>query len=294
MGFLKKLFGAKGSAQDDVRPPGQEVERTHIPQAEEQGNVSVHVLLDTLPADLKAALPEFQRLRPALKTVRQSVGASTESGLLAVIEADDHQLRCIGFSFPLPPEVQRSTIHLSNWEDAMKAPLYAHQAHIILFYDSGPANPAEQLTLLYALAAALKPLGIADETAHNAIPRSFLDYLADPERLDECETTLPSMMCTGIIKYQLPDCSVYYVTRGFNRFGLSNLAHHAPFGSGEMVMNLFDTLLNYQWQSGQKLGPGHTSENSTQFMEFHDPPSEFAEALSGGHPVLDVLLFSKR
>ena len=55
-----------------------------------------------------------------------------------------HRLLLVGFSAPLPKQVQQQTIHLSNWPDQAKQIMYSHQAHLICFYESGSDDPNEQ------------------------------------------------------------------------------------------------------------------------------------------------------
>ncbi len=294
MGFFKKLLGGQPAVQDDIRPRPtglQDIRRVQVPwpAPDPSRRVAVTALFSQLPATLDHVLPELQRLRPQTGPVTLGPAAVAHT----TVHIGEHVLGLDQRNQPLTPEAQQQTIHLSHWDDALKAPLYSHRAHMVLSYQGGAASVAEQLCLLYALATALQPLGLADETACTALPGPLLPQLFTPESLSECERILPTMLCCGVLKYELPDHSVYYVSRGFERFGFSNLAYRAPAGSGNTVMELFDTLLNYQWSSKTPLGPGHTSENSTQFMQFFDPPEEYAAALSGGFPVLDLAVWQK-
>ncbi|WP_309570563.1 hypothetical protein [Deinococcus sp.] len=72
-------------------------------------------------------------------------------------------------------------------------------------------------------------------------------------------TPLPTLFWTGIVNFHRPDGHIDYTARGFERFGLANLSWLAPAGSGEEALELFDALLNYQYQSGQRFGDSHTA-----------------------------------
>lgn len=304
MGFFKKLFG-KAPAQPTSRTfanPWEWLEQFEY-GADVEEDATIILLTRTVPqrAEVEQALGRLPTFLPAVQTELNDEwqdGDKYGATLLLTFPTDSawgsgpHLIILNGEKGALSAETAERSIHLSNWSEEMVAALYDHQAHAYLTY-SGEAPKPTQLALLYAVATAFAPVGVADLTAHNAIPGELLPDFFPAESLEECRTAIPTMLWTGIIKYQLPDRSVYYVTRGFERFGVANLAHRAPFGSGEMVMNLFDTLLNYQLSSGSLLAPGHTSENSTQHMSFREPLPEFAESLSGGLPVLDVLVTPK-
>lgn len=306
MGFLKKFFG-KASAQPAQKVyanPWEWLEQFEYGEGVEvEQDATIILLTRMVPqrAEVEQALGRLPALLPAVQAEINADWGGGESygatltltfGVGSAWGSGTHLIILNGEAGALSAEIAQRSIHLSNWSEEMVTALYDHQARAYLTY-GGEAPKSTQLALLYAVATTFAPVGVADLTAHNAIPGELLPQFFTAESLQECRSVIPTMLWTGIIKYQLPDQSVYYVTRGFERFGVANLAHHAPFGSGEKVMNLFDTLLNYQLSSGSLLAPGHTSENSTQRMSFREPLPEFAEALSGGLPVLDVLVQPK-
>jgi hypothetical protein len=279
MAFFKKLFSRK--------------KQTESQSSDSKWLMSdaIIALVEKLPVDLSAALlaPQFlEGMAPVEILAEQHL----DDYMFAQIQFGRHEIHLIGEDESLSEEIQKRTLFPSNWAEPEQELMRSHRAHIRLIYVTGDTNRAEQMAALYAVACALDPLGVADEVAMNAVPRTFLREIT-PETLDECRTVLPTLIWTGILKYQLPEGRIYYVSTGFQRFGIRNLAHLAPASSGEMVMNLFDSLLNYQWANGIIIGPFETSENSTQRMRFNQLPDEYSGITTDQYAVLDVIVTPK-
>ena len=275
MSFLKKLFGRAQAPHPPEPTP-----------TEPPGAMSLAVLLDRLPDRLDDVLRDFPTRLPALGPL--TVDRAPEDPVFpAFLEAGGHTIWALGFDLPMPKEAQQRAIHYSNWEAGLKDPLYAHSAHVLLFYKGGSEDPVVQLSVLYAIAAGFAPLGVADEAAFNCVPGPALDAVCSAEFLSESQTNIPSQLWTGLLKFHRPDGQTWYTTRGFDRFGKPNLAFLAPGGDGERATDLFHTLLNYQHFYRQTFAPGHTADLGGQFLRF-DAPHEYAEYLSGGLQVLTV------
>ncbi|GGS19599.1 hypothetical protein [Deinococcus knuensis] len=251
----------------------------------------VNALFDTLPQNLDDMLPRLDDLlaKTALPDVAPAtLDAWTELplGWSATLTAGPYMVVLNGKRTPLTPEQQHTSIHFSNWNDEQQERLRAHRAHVHLSCWTH-LPPDQTLTLLYAVATALQPLGVTDETAFNCVVADALD-LALPRQEGGELALMPTLFWTGLLKFHRPDDGqVYYTTRGFERFGKPNLAWLAPVGSGEEAAELFDALLNYQYHYGQVFAHGHTAEMRGRTMRFSEP-TEYAEYLSGGLPVLTV------
>ncbi len=281
LSFLKKLF----SRQSDPEP-AQQAQTAAQSEATQPGMMSLAVLLDRLPTDLEQVVREFPERLPALGPLVAELAEGAEV-FPVFFGAGGHSVWALGFDLPMPEEAQQTSIFYSNWQDEQKAPLYAHGAHVLLFYKGGSADPVVQLSVLYAIAAGFHPLGVADETAFNCVPGPLLNELCSADFLLEAQSNIPTLIWTGLLKFHREDGQTYYTTRGFERFGKPNLAFLAVTGQGEEATELFHTLLNYQHFYDQMFGAGHTAELGGQTLRF-DEPHEYAEYLSGGLPVLVV------
>jgi hypothetical protein len=192
-----------------------------------------------------------------------------------------HRFLLVGFSSPLPKQVQQQTIHLSNWPDQAKQAMYSHQAHLICFYESGSDDPNEQLLALYKVATTFKfqgLLGVTDEIAMTANPVEFVEelFMTLPLEALLSDQQLPYVAWVGVIKLIKPDGMVWWVSRGHQRFGVPDLAHLAPFGQGERVTEMFSSMLKYMYFYQARIEPGHTAELGQMQLKF-DAPYEYQE-----------------
>ena len=252
--------------------------------------MSLAVLLDRLPTDLSRVMREFPERLPALGSL-VAEQADDDAVFPVFFEVGGHSVWALGFDLPMPEEAQKTSIFYSNWQDDQKTPLYAHGAHVLLFYKGGSPDPVVQLSVLYAVAAGFHPLGVADEAAFNCVPGPVLEEVCSAAFLLEAQSNIPTLIWTGLLKFHREDGQTWYTTRGFERFGKPNLAFLAPTGQGEQATGLFHTLLNYQHFHDQMFGAGHTAELGGQMLRF-GAPYEYADYLSGGLPVLTVELDS--
>jgi hypothetical protein len=201
--------------------------------------------------------------------------------LAAKISLGDHRLMLVGFSSPLPQDVQQRTIHFSNWPDQAKQAMFEHQAHVICYYESGSDDPVEQLFTMYKIAAAFKSqhlLGVADETAMTANPAPLIDEMFSNMPLEAITVAqaLPYVVWLGIIKLFKPDGNIWWVSRGHERFNMPDLAYLTPPGQGEQVIEVFSNFLTYMHFYQARLDAGHTAElGGTQWrfvkpFEYHE------------------------
>jgi hypothetical protein len=279
MSFLKKLF----SRQSAPEPVQQALDPTQ--SAVQSGMTLLAVLLDRLPTNLDRVVREFPERLPALGPLETD--HADDAVFPVFFEVGGHSVWALGFDLPMPEEAQQTSIFYSNWQDEQKAPLYAHGAHVLLFYKGGSDDPVVQLSVLYAIAAGFHPLGVADQTAFNCVPGPLLNGLCSATFLLEAQSSIPTLIWTGLLKFHRQDGQTYYTTRGFERFGKPNLAFLAPTGQGEEATDLFHTLLNYQHFYNQMFEAGHTAELGGQALKLAEP-HEYAQDLSGGLPLLVV------
>jgi hypothetical protein len=151
----------------------------------------------------------------------------------------------------------------------------------------------EQLLMLYKVAALFIPqglLGVADEGAMTANPVGIVKDMFEtaPIEMFTQEQYIPLEVWTGILKLFREDGMVWYVTRGFARFGKADLAFLAPKNSGEEAMNLFSNLLHYLYFYNSEFVAGHTADMGSMKLRFREP-YEYADYIQDGeHPALVV------
>ncbi|MFW8625878.1 hypothetical protein [Deinococcus sp. ME38] len=285
--FLSRLAG-----RSEHVAAGVEAEPTDPFQGLPDPAFFLNALFDTLPPNLDGVPARLDGLLataalPGTAPAALVAWTPLPAGWSATITVGPSLVVLNGQPTPLSDEQQHTSIHFSNWSSEQQARLRAHRAHIHLSCWTH-LPPDQTLTLLYAVATALNPLGVTDETAFNCVPGDALLDLALPRQEGGELALIPTLCWTGLLKFHRPDDGqVYYTTRGFERFGKPNLAWLAPVGSGEEAAELFDALLNYQYHYGQVFAHGHTAEMGGRTMRFSEP-TEYAEYLSGGLPILTV------
>jgi hypothetical protein len=282
MGFFKKLFGQSESSNPKSK------------LGSDSGKNAITLLFRNLPR-FKVQGPIFLNQNAPLPLDFTVITDGRES--MANLTIGKHRLLLVGFSAALPNEVQQNTIHLSNWPEEAKQEMYGHEAHLICYYESGSDDPIEQLLLLYKLAAAFVVqglLGVADETAMTANPAGVIEKLFVPIHLEPLrqDKSLPYVAWCGLLKLIKPDGQVWWVSRGHERFGMPDLAHLAPMGQGERIMDLFETLLNYMYYFQARIEAGHTAELGASQLAF-DEPDEYADYIATAtNPALVVTINS--
>jgi hypothetical protein len=285
MSFFKKLFG---------KPENP----TPTPSAQKHNNQKKQSNEITL---LFPQLPQFAVSEPVLWAEGVSLPLEfdviledTES--LADVTLGPHRIKLMGFSEPLTDYMQRNTIHMSNWPDQAKQVMYAHRAHLVCSYESGSDDPAEQLFALYKVAAAFAPqnlLGVIDKTAMTANPVGLINDLFGRIQLEMVlnDHDIPYAAWIGILKLVKPDGEVWWVSRGHERFGAPDLAHLAPLGQGERIMDLFEGLLKYMYFHQARIETGHTAEMHQTQLRFVEPYEyqEYIESPTNPALVVEII-----
>lgn len=248
------------------------------------GSLVLAALVDRLPEDLSSLVGDLPRRLPELGPPRVE-GRPGEPVFL--LHAGGQTVWALAMDVPLPQQALHQAVFLSNWPAPLKEPLYAHRAHVLLVHKGGGDDPVARLSLLYALAAGLRPLGVADEAAATCVPGPALESVASPEFLAAAREDVPVGVWCGVLKFHREDGQTWYVTRGFDRFGVPDLAFLAPRGQGEDALDLFHVLLNYQHDSGRVFQAGDTAQMGDDLLTFGEP-YEYADHLAGGRDVLTV------
>jgi hypothetical protein len=218
---------------------------------------------------------------------------TTPQKWLARARFGDHVVRLKGRPEPISQAVQQETLSHSAHPSAMLEPMYAHQAHIALQYERGSDQASEQLEALHIVASALLEqglLGIADEQASNALPRLLIERNYQTGQLLEYKELLPSEMYTGTVQKAQPDGTVWFATRGFERFELPNFAYHGHANELNTAHDLFNHALNYMYTTKTKIDADHTSKFGDHHVKFSAPEAAASYLGHGNTPTLVMTL----
>ncbi len=202
---------------------------------------------------------------------------ATPQKWLARARFGDHVVRMVGKPMAISQAVQHETLFHSAHPSAMLDSMNAHQAHIALQYERGSDQPAEQLEALHIVASALLAqglLGIADEQACNALPRLLIERNFQTRQLLEYKDMLPSEMYTGTVRKVQPDGTIWFGSRGFERFGLPNFVYRGTTNDANTAHELFNRVLNYIHTTGAKIDADHTVEFGDHQIKFSKPDVE--------------------
>lgn len=273
MGFFKRLF------QKSAPVAVQEPEPAPLPRE------GIVLLFDALP-DLMRGMLQLRQLLPNLNVALDRVDGTE----LGTYRFGPHQIRVVGLPAALPRDVQQRTIHFSHWPQSVKDGLYHHRAQLVCTYEGNREDAREQLLALYQLAAAFSNLGllaVADETAFNVTPVNVLQEVFSTLKVQDLQEDFPVMLWTNLLKFHKPDGSIWYASRGFERFGSPNFALLGQPGEGQQAFDVLGALLKYVVYYGAQLEAGHTAQLGSLQLRFA-APYEYAEHLTGKGKLLVV------
>lgn len=217
-------------------------------------------------------LPELSEQRLAkvitsvepLKTkVTFEMKAAAPEALLADLAFETHAFQLVGFNAPVPASVTNYTIQVSHWQKSDKDILNGHKAHVICYYKGQAQDPTEQLIALYKVAYALCNeglLGVLDDASWNCMPSRVVKDQMKPDMLASCRKHVPVGIWTGFVKFFKSDNSVWFCSKGFDRFGVNDFAYLGQPPEASFALNLFTNLFNYLYTSGGKMQVGHTAQ----------------------------------
>jgi hypothetical protein len=262
-----------------AQPP--ELQRTPLPG---KTPLTLIFLFQTLPklskATLYQGLSDSGPLQEPLQIFDEVL--TPESGQYARLRFDAHQFRWHGVSAAAPQESTHQPIECSHWPLKIKAPLRTHQAHVICWYEGSSLDPTEQMIAMLRLAGAFTNqglLGWVDTEAWNCMPEQVMAMSLEPQVLAASRSQVPVALWTGFIKLTKSEQEVWFCTKGFHRWGLSDFACLGSHSEAEHIASLFASLFNYLRQSNAVLQAGDTAQFQGQCLRF-EAVQEFAQYLS--------------
>jgi hypothetical protein len=185
--------------------------------------------------------------------------------ILGLFGWDRHVVKVVGFAAPMPADAVNACVQPAHFDPQFKKLAHEHKSHVMLYYAGYDHDPLEQYVALAAAAGALAYFGatfVLNETARTAVPAAVLH----PHEEDAGDMLgalrglpLPFLYC-GFVKLEVEGTpGVWMRTYGCHRFGLPDLAFHAPGHElGSATFELFGNLLAYLRTSGHQFSPGHT------------------------------------
>ncbi|GGJ25805.1 hypothetical protein [Deinococcus roseus] len=266
MSFFKRLFQKSAPVAVQEPEPATPVKE------------SIILLFEALP-DLIRGMVQMRQFFRGLEVQLDRMDG-VEQG---TYHFGEHQIRVQGLPAALPREVQQRTIHFSNWPQSVKDGLYHHRAHLICTYEGHSEDPRAQLLALYQLATAFSSLGllaVVDEAAHNVTPVHVLQEVFTGLQVSDLQQDFPVLLWTNLLKFHRPDGSIWYATRGFERFDAPNFAMLGQPGEGNRIFDLLGALLRYVVYHKAALAAGHTAELGAHLLHFAEP-YEYRDHLTG-------------
>lgn len=207
----------------------------------------------------------------------------TDSGFLADCRLDEHAFRLIGFDLPAPSGTTERPIRCSHWRHDQKRALKAHRAHIVCIYESGSSDSTEQLIAFYRLAGHYLNqglIGLIDEDAWNCVPAALIADEIAPENLAVIRDDMPMGLWTGFVKFKRRAGGIWYCTKGFHRWGLSDFAYLGQADEARATYEMFWALFDFLRVSGQPIGVGHKAELGRERLAFREV-TEYRDQLIG-------------
>jgi len=259
MGIFKKTFNEDGKPNKRDNP---------------KALTALVMLFDAFPkfnlTQLENAISQIEPLRKSLKI---DIQVEEKDILHALLEFDDHKIKLVGFSAPVPSSTIEHTIPVSNWKQEDKLPLSNHKTHIICYYEGNNPKPTERLIALYKIAFAFSNyglLGILDEDAWNCMPTWMIKEQMKPDMLQSCRENIPLGIWTGFVKLFKSKDDVWYCTKGYYRFGVKDLAYLGKSSDAKSAYDMFGNLFEYMLGSSP-VKTGDTAQVSeTEYIRFRE------------------------
>ncbi len=292
--MLFAVFSKSGNEKQGSHPTGSQA--PGISDKPIAQRLSVVALMSDGKAHLStdALQKALHYLNPAEPVKAEAIEfpAPSTGGWLTRARFGVHAVRLTGIPEPLSQKIQLETLYHSLSRPEWLEPMGRHRAQIVLQYERGTDNPAEQMQALHVVASALLGLGllgIVDEGATNAIPSAELERNFQTRELLLYGRLLPINTFTGVVQKVLPDGRVWFASRGHERFGAPNFAYRGTSNEAGMVTQHFNDLLNYIYRHKVVIEAGHTTELSEHFVRFAEPQADESFLVDGNTTTLTLL-----
>lgn len=217
-------------------------------------------------------------------TIEEDLELSKEGIVRAELTIGKHSIKVVGFSAPVPEKLGKMAMDSANWAQEDTAAMRAHTHHMLVYYEGGSQDPAEQFLVIYKLAGCLIEdglLGVMDIASWNCVPVNAIQRMMTPEVMQKCLEALPLPLWTGFTKVFVNADELWFCSKGFHRWGVMDFAWFGTMAEVSEVYELFHGLFHYVRDSQAKLKIGDTAQFGDNLILRFVKLSEYHEYLEG-------------
>ncbi|MBX9953096.1 MAG: hypothetical protein K2Y39_28240 [Candidatus Obscuribacterales bacterium] len=245
--------------------------------------ISLQILFDKLPSFTERELneaaknvshnpPDFRYQLPKDTTVAGEGVAGTDANKIK-LSFCDRKLQ--------ERELAQISAHVRLVPDAA-AGIEKHTAFIDLSVEPNPAKPLEayqELTFLACMIALREGLVIANINGFTSFSGpGMLQLLADNDWSDAIQEMPPLFLFSGPVLHEFDNnTNLWMRSYGNHLLGIPDLGTIIPTEIIQeyvpMTLQVFDNMMSYMIESGNKVEPGHTMETDSVLIKIFDQPA---------------------
>lgn len=245
--------------------------------------ISLQILFDKLPSFTERELneaaknvshnpPDFRYQLPKDTTVAGEGVAGTDANKIK-LSFCDRKLQ--------ERELAQISAHVRLVPDAA-AGIEKHAAFIDLSVEPNPAKPLEayqELTFLACMIALREGLVIANINGFTSFSGpGMLQLLADNDWSDAIQEMPPLFLFSGPVLHEFDNnTNLWMRSYGNHLLGIPDLGTIIPTEIIQeyvpMTLQVFDNMMSYMIESGNKVEPGHTMETDSVLIKIFDQPA---------------------
>ncbi len=200
----------------------------------------------------------------------------------ATVQFDGHYLLLIAYDEPASEENTKNPINCSNWTKDDKKPLRNHQTHMLCIYMMGSDDPTEKIIACMRLAGAFLDVGLlgyVDPAGWNCMPAPRLRDALSTKARKQFREAVPLGVFTGFVKIFTSETEIWFCTKGYFRWGISDLAFYGTIDQAQEVFNMFEALFFYSLTSDKNIIAGNTAELGGGVLLSFEELYEYEEVL---------------
>jgi hypothetical protein len=228
---------------------------------------------------LERGLARFGKPEQALELIDLVSDGETPH---VTVQFDGHYLLLIAYDEPGADENTTNAINCSNWTKEDKKPLRNHQAHMLCIYMAGSDDATEKIIACMRLAGAFLDaglLGYVDPAAWNCMPAPRLREALSAKARKQFRQAVPLGVFTGFVKIFTSETEIWFCTKGYFRWGISDLAFYGTLAQAQEVFTMFEALFFYSLSSEKQIIAGNTAELGGDVLLSFEELYEYEEVL---------------
>ena len=257
--------------------------------------ISLQILFERLPSlserDLNEAAKNVSHNPPDF---RYQLPKDTSVSGEGVAATDAHKIKLNFFDRKLEDrELAQISAHVRLVPDAV-AGIEKHGAFISLSVEPNPAKPLEayqELTFLACMIALREGLAISNINGFTSFSGpGMLQLLADNDWSDAIQEMPPLFLYSGPVLHEFDNnTNLWMRSYGNHLLGIPDLGTIIPTEIIQeyvpMTLQVFDNMMSYMIESGNKVEPGHTMETDSVLIKIFEqtakPDEYFYQSPSG-------------